>query len=111
MTQQSSLQLQQQLQKEGDFLALTREHEWHLDPFSFSIENDGQTIKAEVWDTGVIYFEPQQYQTDKDIVLSSAVHGNETAPIEICDSLIKQIITGQLVLKQRVLFIFGNPAS
>ncbi|TMP70203.1 succinylglutamate desuccinylase, partial [Pseudoalteromonas ruthenica] len=37
--------------------------------------------------------------------------GNETAPIEICDQLIQSIIKGELVLKQRVLFIYGNPKS
>lgn len=95
------------LQQTGDFLQLTRDNEWHLDTFDFTLDNG---TKVQVWDTGVICFEPT-VSTDKDIVLSSAVHGNETAPIEICDSLIKRIIAEELVLKQRVLFLFGNPAS
>ncbi|TMP49795.1 succinylglutamate desuccinylase/aspartoacylase family protein, partial [Pseudoalteromonas sp. S1612] len=49
--------------------------------------------------------------TSKNVVLSSAIHGNETAPIEICDELIKNIISGKLELQQLVLFIFGNPQS
>jgi succinylglutamate desuccinylase len=99
--------MKQQLQQSGDFLSITREHEWHLDAFSFTLDNG---TNVQVWDTGVICFEPST-PGGKDIVLSSAVHGNETAPIEICDSLIKNIITQQLVLGHRVLFIFGNPAS
>lgn len=95
------------LSQSGDFLALSRAHEWQLDPFSFSLDN-GTTV--EVWDSGVICFTPAG-GGDKDIVLSSAIHGNETAPIEICDRLIKKIITGALTISQRVLFIFGNPAS
>lgn len=109
--QQSVQLLMQNLQKSGDFLALTRDNEWHLEPFTFLLSNG---TKAEVWDTGVICFEPvidSDHTTGKDIVLSSAIHGNETAPIEICDRLIKRIIAGALKIKQRVLFIFGNPAS
>ncbi len=91
----------------GDFLQITRDNEWHLDPVDFTL-HDG--TEAQVWDTGVIMFEPPEYG-DKDIVISSAIHGNETAPIEICDSLIKKIFAGEIQLENRVLFIFGNPAS
>ncbi|NQZ07358.1 MAG: succinylglutamate desuccinylase [Algicola sp.] len=102
----------QPLQQTGDFLQLTRDNEWHLDAFDFTLDNG---TKVQIWDTGVICFEPanaiDKDAGGKDIVLSSAVHGNETAPIEICDSLIKKIIAGELELKQRVLFLFGNPAS
>ncbi|MEC8328378.1 MAG: succinylglutamate desuccinylase [Pseudomonadota bacterium] len=91
----------------GDFLSITRNHEWHLDPFEFTLENG---THVSVKDTGVIEFTPPRYGK-KDIVLSSAVHGNETAPIEICDELIQNIIKGKLTLAHRVLFIFGNPAS
>lgn len=91
----------------GDFLQLTRDNEWHLKPLFFTL-HDGTEVQ--IFDTGVIQFEPPEYE-DKDIVISSAVHGNETAPIEICDSLIKKIFRGDIQLAQRVLFIFGNPAA
>ena len=39
------------------------------------------------------------------------MHGNETAPIEICNEFVSQILAGELVLDVRTLFIFGNPAS
>ncbi|BDF94405.1 succinylglutamate desuccinylase [Pseudoalteromonas haloplanktis] len=95
------------LKQTGDFLTLSRANEWYLAPSEFTLANGTQ---VNVHDTGVIEFQPQSVST-KDIVLSSAIHGNETAPIEICDELIKQIITGELVLMQRVLFIYGNPQS
>ena len=95
------------LKKSGDFLSITRENEFNLEPNSFKLENGTQ---VDVLDTGVIKFTPA-LETTKDIVLSSAVHGNETAPIEICDELIKRIILGKLELRQRVLFIYGNPKS
>ena len=96
-----------QLKQDGDFLTLSRNHEWHLDAGQFTLSNNTQVT---VHDTGVIEFEPDCI-TSKNVVLSSAIHGNETAPIEICDELIKHIISGKLELQQRVLFIFGNPQS
>ena len=106
---------QKELLTHGDFLKLSCENEWSLpEPFSFVIHNaknsDNSTTKVIVLDTGIISFEPSSH-TSKDIVLSSAIHGNETAPIEICNDLIKQLITGKIVAKERVLFLFGNPAA
>lgn len=95
------------LKKTGDFLTITRENEHQLAASSFEL---GNGTRVKVLDTGVIEFTPAG-ETSKDIVLSSAIHGNETAPIEICDAMIRDIILEKLTLKQRVLFIFGNPAS
>jgi succinylglutamate desuccinylase len=106
--------LQSTLQKDGDFLSLSRENEWSIpQPFSFVITDQisQEQCKVSVIDTGLIMFEPIGQSSTKDIVLSSAVHGNETAPIEICADLIQQLILGKLALAERVLFIFGNPAS
>ncbi|MBD1584505.1 succinylglutamate desuccinylase [Pseudoalteromonas sp. S16_S37] len=97
----------EELKHTGDFLTLTRNNEFHLPPEQFTLAN-GTVV--DVLDTGVIQFMPSNYG-NKDIVLSSAVHGNETAPIEICDELIQAVIKEQLLLKHRVLFIFGNPKS
>jgi len=106
-------QLQQLLQDNGDFLGLTRSHEQKMAAFSFEValKASQDKIKVSVLDTGIIIFEPLSHTPSKDIVLSSAVHGNETAPIEICSGLIKQLILGDLHLAHRVLFLFGNPAS
>ena len=38
-----------------DFLAMTRSHEWQLDPFEFALP-DGARVS--VWDTGVLCLEP-----------------------------------------------------
>mgnify|MGYP005988568843 FL=1 len=103
------------LQKNGDFLTLTRTNEWCLPHggFSFNVCHQlSNTIsKVTVLDTGLITFEPVNRKSKQDIVLSSAIHGNETAPIEICNDIITQLIRGELALAERVLFIFGNPAS
>ncbi|WP_371185924.1 succinylglutamate desuccinylase [Thalassotalea maritima] len=105
--------IKQQLLSHGDFLLITRQHPDSLEPFTHHLTFDGgrRQILMSVLDTGVISFEPVDGDTDTDVVLSSAVHGNETAPIEICQRLIQHIIQGDLELKQRVLFLFGNPAA
>lgn len=106
--------IQQQLQQTGDFLSITRANEWSLTPsFSFVVTHrqSNSQSKVTVLDTGLITFEPINKDSTKDIVLSCGVHGNETAPIEICAELVKQLILGELFLSERVLFIFGNPAS
>lgn len=111
--QLSAAQLQAELQKTGDFLHLTRSHETFMAAFTFEVKCTKNTskIKVSVLDTGIIIFEPLNHISSKDIVLSSAVHGNETAPIEICSELIKQLILGELHLENRTLFLFGNPPS
>lgn len=106
--------LQQQLQSTGDFLTITREYPWSLpETFQFEVTHQasGGKSKVNVLETGIIVFEPITQQSVKDIVLSCGVHGNETAPIEICAELVQKLILGELYPAERVLFIFGNPAS
>ncbi|ABV87567.1 succinylglutamate desuccinylase [Shewanella pealeana] len=99
----------QQLKQSKDFLALTLAHPQYLtESFEFDLANQ---VHVEVWDTGVIMFEPLGVKHTKDLVLSCAVHGNETAPIELCNDLMTQLLDEQLVLKQRVLFLIGNPPA
>ncbi len=111
--QLSAQQLQEQLLVNGDFLHLTRGHEFSMAAFNFEVvcKKSEAKSKVSVLDTGIIVFEPLSHSSSKDIVLSSAVHGNETAPIEICSELIKQLVLGELHLEHRTLFLFGNPAS
>lgn len=106
-------QLQAELLAKGDFLHLTRSHEFFMPACGFEVtcSSNGAKSQVSVIGTGIICFEPLAPISKKDIVLSSAVHGNETAPIEICNGLIKQLILGDLHLEHRVLFLFGNPAS
>ena len=91
-----------------DFLALTLANPETLgDEFSFTL---GEHTRVEVWDTGVIVFEPVQAQ-GKDVILSCGVHGNETAPIELSNTLIKQLLQQKIIAKQRTLFLIGNPLA
>lgn len=56
---------------------------------------------------GVFIFTPPQ-KANKKILMSCGIHGNETAPIEIVNDLIKQIVEGKLILKHVLMVIFGN---
>ncbi|GIU52038.1 succinylglutamate desuccinylase [Shewanella sairae] len=98
-----------ELKQSKDFLALTLAHPQHL-PESFQFTLDNQ-VNVQVWDTGVIVFEPLDLQHTKDIVLSCAVHGNETAPIELCNDLMHKLLSQEIALTERVMFLIGNPAA
>lgn len=94
-----------------DFLAFTlsspvslpQQYHFHL----------GEHTQVDILDTGVIVFTPlsQTASARKDIVLSCAVHGNETAPIEICNQLIKSLLSETIITQHRLLFLIGNPSA
>jgi succinylglutamate desuccinylase len=99
------------LQKEGQFLSSSRER-----PELFeTLCGDNRTIEftlanqtsVSIIAPGVISFTPNK-PGNKAVVLSCGIHGNETAPIEICDQYVVDILTSKMDLAYRVLFIFGN---
>lgn len=92
----------------SDFLAWTRENEWGSDESHYLTLADG--TKLSVWDSGVLEVTPAN-PGRKDIILSCAVHGNETAPIEICRDIINDIINEKQTVTHRTLFLIANPAS
>lgn len=65
---------------------------------------------VEFWDAGVIVVEPEQ-PGSKDVIFSCAVHGDETAPIEMVRDMLRDILAGQLTVKHRTLFLIANPAA
>ncbi|RUO38110.1 succinylglutamate desuccinylase [Aliidiomarina shirensis] len=94
---------------EQNFLEFTRENEWGAD---IQVEQQlANGVTMQIWDSGVVVFTPATETHAFDLVLSCAVHGDETAPIEICDELIESIRSGELTLNSRVLFLIANPAA
>ncbi|RDL44593.1 succinylglutamate desuccinylase [Marinomonas piezotolerans] len=59
---------------------------------------------------GILRFEPDS-QAKASVVLSAGIHGNETAPIELLNDLVKQLFRGELNLAVRLLIIFGHPEA
>lgn len=91
------------------FLAFSRQHEWGgLTAQSTTLSNGVKVIQH---DSGVIEFQPSENAAKLDLVLSCAVHGDETAPIEICDELISALMREELVPQSRLLFLIANPAA
>lgn len=42
------------------------------------------------------------------LIISCGIHGNETAPIEMCNRLLQAINRGGIAVNRHVLFVFGN---
>lgn len=91
----------------------------HKDIIKHTIANADEAVSAKhtilpkgtevtLLDNGVIKFEPAT-ACDASLVVSCAVHGNETAPIEIVSKIIEDLISEEQRCERRVLFILGNP--
>lgn len=61
-------------------------------------------------DCGVLQLTPHA-RCERSLVLSSGLHGNETAPVEMVHDLLQQLFTGELPLRWRLLVVFGNPGA
>jgi len=94
----------------GHFLDYTRRHERGIDRVAVATLDDGTSVR--VPQTGVITFEPPHpTPSGIDLLFSSGIHGNETAPIEICCELVAEILCGDLPVSNRVMFVIGNPVA
>ncbi len=68
---------------------------------------DSQYVAIKSPCRGVFIFTPKE-KSKKKILISCGIHGNETAPIEIINDLITQIMTGTVTLAHDLMIIFGN---
>ncbi|MDD1780789.1 succinylglutamate desuccinylase [Enterovibrio sp. ZSDZ35] len=58
-------------------------------------------------DIGVLEVSPSN--ANSHVVISSGIHGDETAPIELVDDLVNEILSERVTPRERVLFIIGHP--
>ncbi len=59
---------------------------------------------------GILELTPHA-RCERGLVLSCAIHGNETAPVEIVDQLVQRLVREALPLRWRLLVIVGNPPA
>jgi succinylglutamate desuccinylase len=92
----------------GNFLELSRQWEGGINgSHQFSL-SDG--TKIDLIDTGLIVITPSTPSTTS-LLISSGIHGNETAPMEIVDGMVRDICSGALVVKVNLMLIIGDPPA
>lgn len=74
--------------------------------------SDGTRINRE--SVGVLRFTPPAGRTNPNqeaLIVSAGIHGNETAPIEVLNALVSELLNGERQLACPLLLILGNPAA
>ncbi|MFU2317060.1 succinylglutamate desuccinylase [Rahnella sp. PCH160] len=59
---------------------------------------------------GILELSPRAF-CDTAVVISAGIHGNETAPIELLNQLVSELLSGARALRVRLLVLLGNPPS
>ena len=95
--------------KKGRFLSATCDLSLPFTVGEWILESG---IHCKLLQRGVLQITPiEQMSTAKDIVLSSGVHGNETAPIELIQQLAEGILLGHIEPVHRLLLIIAHPEA
>jgi len=94
--------------KDGDFLSFTRQWEKGIPESKIFKLPNGLSVK--LFDTGILQVEPKR-TSSVSLLISSGVHGNETAPMEIMQQILDKIWSGEIDVKVRLLLIIGNPPA
>ncbi|MCL9783441.1 succinylglutamate desuccinylase [Vibrio sp. S4M6] len=69
-------------------------------------------VMLKVLQRGVLEVTPAQTdESTKHMVISCGVHGDETAPMELVDQMINDVMEGTLPIQERCLFIIAHPES
>ncbi|RXJ74364.1 succinylglutamate desuccinylase [Veronia nyctiphanis] len=91
---------------DGQFLQCTLGNPIHFEPHSWMT---GSGLRISHVANGVLEILPHDSETS--IIISSGIHGDETAPIELVDRIASDIILGKLIPKVRLLLIIAHPSA
>ena len=92
----------------GDFLGFTRTWEFGIPTGKpFKLPNG---LSAKLFDTGILQIEPR-VASSTEVLISSGIHGNETAPMEIMQNIVDEIWKDNLKLNVNLMLIIGDPPA
>lgn len=95
-----------------DWLSHTLSTAEHASSEKVVVLDDGTGLQLQ--DSGVLYLEPpagRSNPNNESLIVSAGVHGNETAPIEVLNNLLNELLDGQWPLACPMLLILGNPLA
>ena len=103
---------QQLFGNQGDWLEHTLAHAGDTLPETEGRLPDGSRIRRRA--LGVLELTPARAEANANqeaLIVSAGVHGNETAPIEVLNGLLEELLEGHGSLACPLLLILGNPAA
>ncbi|MCW8336571.1 succinylglutamate desuccinylase [Vibrio paucivorans] len=69
-------------------------------------------LSLKIHQRGVLEIIPaQQSDESKNIIISCGIHGDETAPMELVDKIVDDVLSGFQTIEHRCLFIIAHPEA
>ena len=91
--------------------ALLNEPETALKPVSYVCQPKTRyQVEIKQHSAGILELIPATL-AKHSLILSCAVHGDETAPIEVLDKILADIVTGKILLNTHLVIVFANIAA
>ncbi|WP_409438782.1 succinylglutamate desuccinylase [Psychromonas sp. GE-S-Ul-11] len=78
--------------------------------YPLALKGSNQRLSWHWLDEGVLHITPLDTDSsvDKQVLISTGIHGNETAPIEIVAQIVCALLNGARPLAVELLVVFGN---